>query len=97
MGLFLSHSPPHVFETSLSLNLELTNSVRLTGQWTPGAHLPLSGCSALGLQVHTTVPAFMGLLGIQTQNLVFVWETLHQRSVSPTPLPPFLSIFLGSH
>lgn len=39
MSIFLHHSLPYFLNQGLSLNSELTDTDRLSGQWTSGAHL----------------------------------------------------------
>lgn len=76
LDVFLSSSPLYVLRQGLSLNLELALLPRVAGQQTTGILQYLTSLIRR-LQEYTTVPAFMWVMGKQTQYLVFVWQALY--------------------
>lgn len=74
-------SPPYILRQSLTRNLELSDLPRLSGQQVPGMVLFLY-CQDLGYQHVPLCPAFIWVLGIQTQSSCFCGKILTQWTIS---------------
>lgn len=78
---------PHctlVFEVRSVTEPEISDLAGLAVQWTPGLCLsPVP--KHLAYSWVQPCPAFMWVLGIQTQSLLFTWQVLYQLSYFPNP------------